>query len=456
MSDAASRAAQPAAMASLEAQIRSRAGELASEAAPAVEAIARQKAASLSTGGASTSWSDIVGLEGGKRGLLEAIESSIAGKGTHLMLYGPPGIGKTALAKACRDRVPGGFVDVNCVQLVSKDASSKILLRGAFAQAVRDAPSLLFLDEIDVFAAASGGEVWTGGICGCGTTLQLTELLVELLAILDRLAASPCGVCVVAAVQQPWGCGEPLMCRFPQKLRLTLPKAEDRLSCLQTDLADFKGSAARGDSIFTAGGSRLLMERTEGFSICEVKAVVREVASQLLREMMKAKTFKPVPSAVFCAEIAPGSQDSVVVCCKNALTGVVVATLALQPTDQVSVVRAHLRDQLSSTCSLKLVNHRSALLRDDIIVADIDDLLACSGQHCDDMQWANCCPEDPAAVRMDLRDLRMEKVIPPPVTFSHVLAALALVHSTGSSDLHQRLEAWEAEHLHCSAVVTTT
>ncbi len=150
-----------------------------------------------------TSWSDIGGLEAVKQHLREAIEWPQVYEGLFeyagarppkgILLVGPPGCGKTLMAKAVAREASANFISVKGPELVSKwVGESEKGVREVFKKARQAAPCVVFLDEIDVIAARRGS--------GSGERVS-ERMLGQILTELDGIEELR-GVTVLAATNR--------------------------------------------------------------------------------------------------------------------------------------------------------------------------------------------------------------------------------------------------------------
>ena len=181
-------------------------------------------------------WDDIGGLDDVKRELRESVELPLqkpeifknlgirAPKG--FLLYGPPGVGKTLLAKAVANESNANFISVKGPEVLSKwVGESEKAVREIFKKAKQVAPTIVFLDEIDSIAPRRGSTGDSG----------VTERIVnQLLTSMDGIEVLQ-GVVVVGASNRPDILDSALLRagRFDKMIYIPPPDAEGRLKILK-------------------------------------------------------------------------------------------------------------------------------------------------------------------------------------------------------------------------------
>lgn len=136
----------------------------------------------------TTTWQDIGGLEGVKSELQELVQYPVEhpekfekfgmspSKG--VLFYGPPGCGKTLLAKAIANECQANFISIKGPELLTMwFGESEANVRDIFDKARQSAPCVLFFDELDSIATQRGGSVGDSG--GAGDRV-LNQLLTEM------------------------------------------------------------------------------------------------------------------------------------------------------------------------------------------------------------------------------------------------------------------------------------
>ncbi|MCD6464332.1 CDC48 family AAA ATPase [Candidatus Woesearchaeota archaeon] len=142
-----------------------------------------------------------------------------------VLLYGPPGTGKTLLAKAVANETNAHFILINGPEIMSKYyGQSEENLRKLFEQAEKNAPSIIFIDEID--AIAPKREDVTGEV--------ERRVVAQLLALMDGLKTRG-KVVVIAATNRPNAIDPALRRpgRFDREIEIGIPDKQARLEILQ-------------------------------------------------------------------------------------------------------------------------------------------------------------------------------------------------------------------------------
>jgi 26S proteasome subunit P45 family len=223
-------------------------------------------------------WSDIGGLDDVKQQLKEAVEWPLKmpekfkklgitpPKG--ILLYGPPGCGKTLLAKAVATESNANFISVKGPELLSKwVGESEKRVRELFRRARQVAPSIIFFDEIDALAPRRGRSI--------GETVSekiVSQLLTEMSGI-EELE----GVVVIAATNRP-DMVDPALLRPGRFDRLILVMPPDEKARLKILEIKTKKMPLKGVDL------KELAKKTEGYSGADLEALVREAGMNALRE----------------------------------------------------------------------------------------------------------------------------------------------------------------------------
>jgi transitional endoplasmic reticulum ATPase len=228
-------------------------------------------------------WDDIGGLDLVKQQLREAVEWPI--KYPHIfeqmgirppkgiLLYGPPGCGKTLLAKAAATESGANFIAVKGPEVLSKwVGESEKAIREIFKRARKAAPAIIFFDEIDAIAPVRGHDV-------SGVTDRIVN---QLLTEMDGIEALR-GVVVIGATNRPDLLDPALLRpgRFDRIIYVPPPDLKARYEILKIHTR--KIPLAEDVDLVE------LSRKTEGYSGADLEALVREAVMLALREDIKPR-----------------------------------------------------------------------------------------------------------------------------------------------------------------------
>ena len=187
-----------------------------------------------------------------------------------VLLHGPPGTGKTLLAKAVANETQANFYSIGGPEIMSKFyGESEERLREVFKEAQENAPSIIFIDEIDSIAPKReevSGEVEK-------------RIVSQLLTIMDGLEGRG-KVVVIGATNRPNALDPALRRpgRFDREIEIGLPDRNGRLQILQIHT---RGMPLAGDVKLNA-----VADRTHGFVGADLEAVSKEAAMSSLRRVL--------------------------------------------------------------------------------------------------------------------------------------------------------------------------
>ena len=229
---------------------------------------------------AQISYEDIGGLDDVIQKLREMIELPLrypeifeklgveAPKG--LLLYGPPGTGKTMLAKAVANETDAHFIHLSGPEIMSKFyGESEANIREVFKEAEENAPSIIFIDEIDAIAPKRS-EV-TGEV--------ERRVVAQLLALMDGLESRG-QVVVIAATNRPNAIDPALRRggRFDREIEIGVPDVQGRYDILQIH--------TRGVPLAEDVDLHEIAKVTHGFVGADLATLVKEAAMSALRRIL--------------------------------------------------------------------------------------------------------------------------------------------------------------------------
>lgn len=198
-------------------------------------------------------------------------------------MFGPPGTGKTMLAKAIATQGKTTFFNVSPSNLSTKwKGESEKLVRILFEIAKFHAPSTIFFDEIDALASQRGGS----GEHEASRKVK-SELLIQMDGASSRSSASADAendesvskkVIVIAATNRPWDLDEAIRRRLEKRVYIPLPTPGARKSLFEINL---KGILLSENIDFET-----LVAKTEGYSGADLSNVCREASMMPLRDKL--------------------------------------------------------------------------------------------------------------------------------------------------------------------------
>nr|NP_001262896.1 spastin, isoform C [Drosophila melanogaster]NP_001287494.1 spastin, isoform D [Drosophila melanogaster]AGB96276.1 spastin, isoform C [Drosophila melanogaster]AHN57493.1 spastin, isoform D [Drosophila melanogaster] len=231
-------------------------------------------------GGAKVEWTDIAGQDVAKQALQEMVIlpsvrpelfTGLRAPAKGLLLFGPPGNGKTLLARAVATECSATFLNISAASLTSKYVGDgEKLVRALFAVARHMQPSIIFIDEVDSLLSERSSSEHEA------SRRLKTEFLVEF----DGLPGNPDGdrIVVLAATNRPQELDEAALRRFTKRVYVSLPDEQTR-ELLLNRLLQKQGSPLDTEAL------RRLAKITDGYSGSDLTALAKDAALEPIREL---------------------------------------------------------------------------------------------------------------------------------------------------------------------------
>lgn len=234
-------------------------------------------------------WEDVANLEIAKAALREAVILPMARpdlfqgarrpwKG--ILMFGPPGCGKTYLAKAVASEVNATFFSVSAANLVSKWlGEAEKLVKQLYESAKKEAPSIIFFDEVDSLVSARGS----------GENEAMRRVKTQLLQAIEGVGTGDELIVTIGATNIPWELDPAMRRRFEKRILISLPEAEARSTMFKIHT---KGVPLENVDFDLLGAVSI------GYSGADVALVCREALMTPIREMdagglLENKELKP-------------------------------------------------------------------------------------------------------------------------------------------------------------------
>jgi SpoVK/Ycf46/Vps4 family AAA+-type ATPase len=229
-------------------------------------------------------WHEVVGQEDAKRAIRESIvyptkraDLFPLGWPRGILLYGPPGCGKTLIAAAAAAEIAGYFINVDAASMMSKwlgEAEKNVSKLFTMARKLNEnenAPVLLFVDEIDSLLGTRNGEVG-------GEVRVKNQFLTEMDGINSK--SKELLLYVIGATNKPWTLEAGFLRRFQKRIYVTLPEHSSRTNLfIQYTAALKKEHSLRSEDLAKLG---------EGYSASDIKDICQSAQLRVVNELFES------------------------------------------------------------------------------------------------------------------------------------------------------------------------
>jgi SpoVK/Ycf46/Vps4 family AAA+-type ATPase len=230
-------------------------------------------------------WDEVVGLEDAKKALRESIIFPVhrpdlfpLGWPRGLLMYGPPGCGKTLLAAATASEIDSYFITVDAASIMSKwlgegERNVAKLFNSARKLLEKDAKSVIvFIDELDSILGSRTSEVG-------GEVRVRNQFLKEMDGISDK--GKHLHLYVIGATNKPWSLDWPFLRRFQKRIYVPLPDIRARMQMLKQYTAPLK----MDPSLKLEDLSKM----TDGYSGSDMRDICQSVQLRVVSEVFDAE-----------------------------------------------------------------------------------------------------------------------------------------------------------------------
>ncbi|KAK6129992.1 hypothetical protein DH2020_036274 [Rehmannia glutinosa] len=204
-----------------------------------------------------------------------------------ILLFGPPGTGKTMMAKAIANEAGASFINVSMSTVTSKwFGEDEKNVRALFTLAAKISPTIIFVDEVDSMLGQRNR---------AGEHEAMRKIKNEFMTHWDGLLSKPGErILVLAATNRPFDLDEAIIRRFERRIMVGLPSVENREKILRTLLS--KEKVDEGLDFME------LATMTEGYSGSDLKNLCVTAAYRPVRELIQQERLKDQVAASFAAE----------------------------------------------------------------------------------------------------------------------------------------------------------
>jgi SpoVK/Ycf46/Vps4 family AAA+-type ATPase len=250
---------------------------------------------------------DIVGLDEVKEALKEAIvypsrrpDLFPLGWPRGILLYGPPGCGKTMIAAAVANEIDSVFIHVDAASIMSKWLGeseknvAKVFNTARELSKKEDKVVIIFIDELDALLGMFNTEVG-------GEARVRNQFLKEMDGLLDK--SENYKVYVIGATNKPWRLDDAFIRRFQKRIYIKLPDFQQRLALFQHYISKVKVENLNLEE---------LSKMTEGYTASDIRDIVQSAHMIVVKEMFTKGEDQPRPITMNdFQEVLKGRKPSV-------------------------------------------------------------------------------------------------------------------------------------------------